>query len=147
MINVNCEDCWGCSNCMVSVQCKYCENLYRSRRCKLCIDGEFMIKSKYCNNCKHCYKCYKSDNLEHCSRCRHCKNLRYAIKCIELMFETMKEYFIENKQVTQKQYQDYIAKNPRMIIDKPTLGFLPECPHVMPPKRNCYSIGSLDSLD
>ncbi len=77
-------------------RCYYCNWVWFSKNT---LESSF---SRYLENCyniidsKNCYNCSYSSSLDNCSNCIFCYNLKW------------KKYYIFNKEVTKKDYEDFI---------------------------------------
>ena len=96
---------------MHSDHCEDCYYGYGMKHCTKCVDGFYNIYSELCYNCVDCHKCYGLVGSQDCVNCnsssflRDCVGCRNCFLCVGLR---QKEYFFENKQLTQAEYEEKI---------------------------------------
>lgn len=100
------KDCYMCFNTGNSRDAYYCEDskaLSDCIDCTFCEDCELCYECTDCNNChssNFCQDCSNSNDINFCYDVKRCKN---CIGCVGLRD---KEYYIFNKQYTEKDYKE-----------------------------------------
>lgn len=92
---------WDCYYCYSTNGSKNCMDCYRVRKCELCYECIDVIKCYNCQFLQDCSNCSDSIFLKNCIGCKHCiasSNLKN------------KQYYINNKQATKEEYEQYIKK-------------------------------------
>ncbi len=82
------------------------------KKCKTCYDNLMIFESELlyeCINCKKCYNIKFSKDCENCSNSSFLTSCRACQHCFWCIWLQNKQYHIYNKQVSEKEYKDFIS--------------------------------------
>ena len=92
---------WDCMYSYSLQRSKNCLECYRVRDAELCYEAIDSIKCYNCSFVQDCDNCSDSIFLKNCIGCRNC------LMCSNL---NNKEYYVENKQVSKEQFEEFRSK-------------------------------------
>lgn len=90
-----------------------CYYSYSINSCESCTDCYRVRKSELCYSCIDCTGCYNGKFLQDCNNCSDSmflKNCTGSKNCLMSSNLQNKEYYVENKQVTPEEFEEYKKK-------------------------------------
>lgn len=99
------KNCYLCSLVAKSEDLHYCDWIIG----KDCVDSHFVVHCELCYECvslRDCYHCIMSQELFNCSDCFFSYQLRGCNNCIGCSNLANKSYYVFNKKVSQKEFED-----------------------------------------